>query len=370
MYIKRLQLKNFRNYKEANINFARNFNIIYGYNAQGKTNILEAIFLCASGRSHRTSRDVELIRISEKGYQVKAEIEKSGLESSVEISYDRNEKKKVKINEIAQKKIGSLIGHLNAVIFSPEDLLVIKEGPSERRRFLDITISQIKPSYFYDLQQYAKVLAQRNILLKEIEKNRRLADTLEVWNHNLVKTGSRIIKTRQEFINKLSIKAENNHRKLTNGNEKLKLRYIASINIEGLTELDEIEKNFMKTLESLYRKELMKATTLCGPQRDDYDILIDGMSVKLYGSQGQQRTGILSLKLSEIDIMKEDTGEYPVLLLDDVMSELDGKRQEYLFKSLEDVQTFITCTDRNFFNNKLGPGCKFLNVSGGIVVEK
>lgn len=370
MHIKSLKLKNFRNYEELDVSFAKNFNVIYGYNAQGKTNILEAIFLCASGRSHRTPRDMDLIKMNENGYYIKVNMEKESLESSIEITYEKDQKKKIKINEVQQKKIGNLIGHLNAVIFSPEDLLIIKEGPSERRKFLDITISQVKPSYFYDLQQYGKILIHRNFLLKEIDKNKKLIDTLEIWNHNLVKVGSRIIKIRQEFINKLSKKAENNHYKLTNGNEKLSLRYVASMDIEESTELSDIEKSFAKTLEAMYKKELLKSTTLCGPQRDDYDILLNNMSIKLYGSQGQQRTGILSIKLSEIDIMKEDTDEYPVLLLDDVMSELDNKRQEYLFKNIENIQTFITCTDRGFFDEKVRLDYKFLNVDRGKIKVK
>jgi len=365
LLIKNLKLRNFRNYENLDIDFASNFNIIYGKNAQGKTNILEAIFICATGRSHRTSRDAELIRIGNEEYYIKLDLEKENRTSSIEINYDKNQKKKVKINEIPQKRLGNLIGHLNVVLFSPEDLLIIKEGPSGRRKFLDMTISQIKPSYFHDLQQYAKILLHRNILLKEIEKNKKLIDTLEVWNNNLIKVGSRIIKIRSDFLNKISKKAEINHHKLTNCSEKLNLKYMPSIDYGENNELENIEAAFKESLKMLQKKELLKAVTLCGPQRDDYDILLNDMSLKMFGSQGQQRTGILSIKLSEIDIMKEFTDEYPILLLDDVMSELDSSRQEYLFSSLENIQTFITCTEREFFNDKVKFDFKFLKIFNG-----
>jgi DNA replication and repair protein RecF len=370
LLIKRLKLKNFRNYENLDIDFANNFNIIYGQNAQGKTNILEAVFLCATGRSHRTSRDTELIRLGSEDYYIKLDMEKENRSACIEVDYGKKQKKRVRINEVPQKRLGSLIGHLNAVIFSPEDLLIIKEGPSERRRFLDMTISQIKPSYFHDLQQYSKILLQRNMLLKEIEKNKKLLDTLDIWNKNLIKVGSRIIKIRSEFLNKISKKVETNHRKLTNCSEILSLKYLSSISLGENSELSNIEAAFEESLKVLHRKEILKGVTLCGPQRDDYDILLNGMSIKVFGSQGQQRTAVLSLKLSEIDIMKEDTDEYPVLLLDDVMSELDSSRQQYLFSNLEEIQTFITCTDRDFFDDKVKFDYKFLNVIKGKVIEK
>ena len=344
-----MKLRYFRNYKELGIEFGNGYNIIYGDNAQGKTNIIEAIFICASGRSHRTSRDIELVSTGEIGYYIKLDMVKDNVDSSVEMIFEKNERKKIKINDIPVKKIGNLMGHLNAVIFSPEDLFIIKEGPSERRRFLDITLSQLRPSYFHDLQQYAKILQQRNMLLKEISNRRDLNDTLEVWNNHIIKTGSRIIKARSEFIKRLDVAAAIRHNQLSNGTEKLEVKYVPSFNTGNQYNLCEIEYDYGKVLEASAKKELFKCTTMYGPHRDDYDIILNDMSTKVYGSQGQQRTAVLSMKLSEIDIMKEDTGDYPVLLLDDVLSELDNKRQEYLFENIEKVQTFITCTDKAFF---------------------
>lgn len=368
MFVKKLLLQNFRNYSNLQIDFDSEFNIIYGDNAQGKTNIIEALFLCAVGRSHRTSKDIELVRKGETGYYVKVEFEKDIGESLVEVAYSREEKKKIRINEIPAKKIGNLMGHLNIVIFSPEDLFIIKEGPSERRRFLDITLSQLKPSYFYDLQQYSKILAQRNMLLREISIKKELIVTLDVWNHHLVKTGSRIMRARKEFIERMDKNAAERHSRLTNGSENLKITYVPSIESQNMYDIKEIENAFQKKLEASTSSEIKKCTTLHGPQRDDYDIILNGMSTKQYGSQGQQRTSVLSMKLSEIDIMKEDTGENPVLLLDDVLSELDAKRQEYLFKNIDGIQTFITCTDRNLFG-KEKKEAKYLNIINGKVNE-
>jgi len=366
LYVKHLKLSNFRNYDNVELEFSDNFNIIYGENAQGKTNILESIFICASGRSHRTNRDLDLVKIGKQGYTVNLLVNKKDEETSIQISFRKDEKKSLKINDIPAKKIGNLMGHLNVVMFSPEDLLIIKEGPTERRRFLDIAISQLKPSYFYDLQQYAKIVSQRNTLLKEIQNRKSLLDTLEIWNNNIVKTGSRIIRTRKEFVKKLSKIAGEVHRKITNGAENLSLKYACSFNIENCESIGEIEKAFEKALEEAYTKELTRCTTLVGPQRDDCEILLNGMSIKLYGSQGQQRSAVLSMKLSEIEIMKEDTGEYPVLLLDDVMSEMDVNRQEYLFESIKGNQTFITCTEKDFFEERVPlEKSKFFRVYNG-----
>lgn len=370
MHINSLKLRNFRNYADLRIDFGKGYNIIYGNNAQGKTNIIEAVFLCATGRSHRTSKDMEMVRSGENGYYVKLDMIKEDMESSIEMLFERSEKKKIKINEIPVKKIGNLMGHLNAVIFSPEDLFIVKEGPSERRRFLDMTISQLKPSYFYDLQQYSKILLQRNMLLKEISDRKDLYDTLEIWNNHLIKTGSRIIKARNEFIGKMAVCANIRHKQLTNDAEELELKYVPSFSINDFREIGAIEEEYKNAVSAALKKEIFKCTTLYGPHRDDYDIILNGMSTKLYGSQGQQRTAVLSIKLSEIDIMKEETGDYPVLLLDDVLSELDNNRQEYLFENIGGLQTFITCNDRAFFR-RTDLNARFINViNGNINVEQ
>jgi DNA replication and repair protein RecF len=369
LHIQKLRLNNFRNYESLKTEFSENFNIIYGDNAQGKTNILESIFLCSSGRSHRTSKDIELLKLGEQGYFIEVIFIKDGTDASIEVLYKIDEKKKIKINQIPIKKIGNLMGNLNTVIFSPEDLLIIKEGPSERRRFIDITISQVKPTYFYDLQQYMKILYQRNALLKEIQKKKSLIDTLEVWNNNLVTTGSRIIKVRNDFIKRLNKFIEINHSKLTDGKEKLLMKYSPFIKFEGEADLSNIERNFKKALELSLNKELFKATTLTGPQRDDYEIYLNDVNLKQFGSQGQQRTAVLAIKLSEVDLMKQETGEFPIILLDDVMSELDKSRQKYLMENLKGIQTFITSTDIDFIKDTELADKKLIKIRNGKVIE-
>jgi len=369
LVIKSLMLKNFRNYSGLHIDFAKEFNIIYGDNAQGKTNIIEAIFLCASGRSHRTSKDGELLKNGTSNFGITLILKREGVEKEIDISYTIEERKKIKINEIPAKRMGDLMGHLNAVMFSPEDLLLIKQGPAERRRFADITLSQLKPSYFYDLQQYAKILYQRNSLLKNLPLKKDLEDTLDVWDRHLIKTGTRIMKERSRFISKLNVLAKNRHNKLTNNEENLTLIYDPSFEYADGSDDSEIEKSFKRVLEKNRAREILKGNTMVGPHRDDMDIVLNGESTKIYGSQGQQRTSVLSMKLAEIDIMKEESGEYPVLLLDDVLSELDDKRKEYLIESIENVQTFITCTDRRFFQKNI-ENTSFFYIDSGTVENK
>lgn len=368
MRIKNLRLRNFRNYDSLNISFAEAFNIIYGNNAQGKTNIIEAIFLCASGRSHRTAKDNELLKYEAGGFNIKLLFEKAGIDEEIEIAFNSEERKKIKINEIPLKKIGDLMGHLNAIIFSPEDLLLIKQGPAERRRFIDITLSQLRPSYFYDLQQYAKILYQRNTLLKTIMMRRELEATLDIWDKHLVKTGLRIMKARNSFVVKLNSLAKIRHEKLTNGEENLNLEYSPSFGIDKKSSDAELEEIFTKLLEKNRGREIQKGISIFGPHRDDINIFLNGESTKIYGSQGQQRTSVLSMKLAEIDLMKEESGDYPVLLLDDVLSELDDRRKEQLLDSIGGMQTFITCTDRRFFKRST-ENAEFFYVENGKLVD-
>ena len=367
MRVKTIKLENFRNYEYMKIEFGSTYNVIYGDNAQGKTNILEAIFLCAMGRSHRTQKDGELLKNRAEGFKVGLEIERDENTSKIEISYEREGRKKIRINEIPVKKTGELMGLLNIVIFSPEDLFIVKEGPSIRRRFIDMTLSQMKPSYYYNLQQYAKVLYQRNMLLKEINIKKELMETLEVWDENLVKTGSKIIKVRKEFMDEIQAMAFERHVSLTGGQEELKLEYVPSVRADKYDEIKDIENTFRNIIESSKKKELKNCITLYGPHRDDFDIKLNGMNTKIYGSQGQQRTSILSIKLAEIDIMKKVINEYPVLLLDDVLSELDSKRQEYLFETVDKIQTIITCTDASFYKKK-GVDATLINVVDGKII--
>lgn len=365
MYIESLYLKSFRNYKETTIEFSKNYNIIYGENAQGKTNIIEAIFLCASGRSHRTSKDSELLNVSSNNYYIKLDSVKEKENLSIEILHEKERKKIIKLNEIPLKKMGDLMGNLLAVIFSPEDLSVINEGPSQRRRFIDITLSQIKPSYFYDLQQYNRILLQRNSLLKEIQNNRSLIDTLDIWNIKIAETAARIIKVRYDFISRLGNTAKSSHSILSSNNENMQILYASSVKADNFSEVDKIKEIFINELNRIRNIEIKRGTTLKGPHRDDYEIYINDMDVKSFASQGQKRTVVLSIKLAELQIIKEETGEYPILLLDDVMSELDYRRREILFDSINNIQTFITCTEKDIFNKKEFSNILFVNVKNG-----
>ncbi len=352
MYIKDLKLDNYRNYKGLHIDLSPGCNIFYGKNAQGKTNIIEAIFLCAVGRSHRTAKDRELVMIGENTFRVELNVQHEDIDKKINVNYDIQQGKRIDINEIPLKRVVDLIGNLNAVIFSPEEIMMIKQGPYERRRFTDMTICQIKPSYFRDLQRYSHLVKQRNILLKEMQTGNSEGKELPIWNETLASTGARIIYERKEFIERISKKVHENHLKLTDGKENLSILYNPSFEIDEKMGTPEIEEKFKKILDSGKQNEVQRGMTLYGPQRDDFEFILDGLSLKLYGSQGQQRTAILSVKISEIDIMYEETGEMPVLLLDDVMSELDSSRQDFLFKNIGKIQTIITCTERGTFKNE------------------
>ena len=368
MKVKSIRLKNYRNYDNAEIKFAETFNIIYGNNAQGKTNIIEAIFLCASGRSHRTSKDSELLKYGREFFEVRLEYSRADRDEQIQIIYGNEKRKRICINEIPLKKIGGLMGHLNAVIFSPEDLLVIKQG-LRKRRFMRHNAEPAEAFLFYDLQQYARNTFQRNNLLKAIPVNRDLTETLDVWDHHLVKTGSRIMKARKEFIKRLDVLAADRHERLTNCGENLKLVYDPSFSFGDADDEKEIEVAFRDIIRKNRERELQKGTTMTGPQRDDIDIILNGESTRVYASQGQQRTSVLSMKLAEIDLMKDETGEYPVLLLDDVLSELDDNRKEYLLESIEGIQTLITSTEKRFFTRSSDGSAFFHVVDGTIIVE-
>lgn len=365
MYIKNLELKNYRNYKNLNTDFSPQINIIFGDNAQGKTNILESIFLCASGRSHRTQRFSDLIKMGENRNQVILDLSKDKADLNIQIEFENNEKRKVLINGLKIKKIGNLMGNLMAIFFSPDELKIIKGSPTDRRRFIDITISQFRPRYFYALQQYNKIIAQRNVLLKNLNEKKELISTIDTWNTQLVSVGSYIIKLRIDFIKKLNEISNEKHVMLTEGKEKLDIIYESSFSFSSK---EEIEKNFYDKLKLYQNMEIKRGQTMVGPQRDDIDININNKSLKLYGSQGQQRTSVLSMKLAQIDIIKKDCGETPVLLLDDVFSELDLKRQRCLLETLKNTQTFITCTDKNIDVLNFYKNVKFIQIKGGKIV--
>ena len=360
MIVKKLSLAGFRNIKNASLGFSGGINILYGKNAQGKTNILESIYICATGRSHRTRFDSRLIDFNGHEAHIKVEIENMGRQNRIDVHLKKDEKNGVKgiaVNGIPIKKSGDLFGTLYCVIFSPEDLQLIKNSPGERRRFIDMELCQLKNVYYYDLGQYYKVLKQRNSLLKKIQKNYSFRDTVSVWDEQLAAYGMRVIENREKFIKKISRIAGEKHSKITGGAEKLEICYRPNCHAEEL---------LTKTAQNLER-DIIFGSTSAGPHKDDIIFTVNGSDVKVYGSQGQQRTAALSAKLAERDIIKEETGTSPVLLLDDVLSELDSARQRFLFESINGVQSVVTCTGiEDIAKNYSGKGGVFFVENGNV----
>ena len=369
MIVKSLGLQNFRNHIDTNILFSDSFNIIYGDNGQGKTNILEAIYLCATGRSHRTSKDSELIRFGSNAFNVNTSVSIGGLEKNISIDYLMDHKKQIKINEIPIKKIGSLLGNLYAVFFSPEDLFIVKQGPMERRRFVDITLSQIRPSYFYNLQIFSKILKQRNMLLKNANLKSEVFDTIDVWNAKMSEVATDIIIERQNFAKILSDLSQSQHKIISSEKEIILFKYNCSFQTFNENEKSQISQMYLSHLEKNISRDIAVGYTLIGPHRDDYDILINEKSLKTYGSQGQQRSAVLSLKIAEIELIRNETGQLPVLLLDDVMSELDENRQKYLMYGINNIQTFITCTGITQYQSLQKDMVKYFKVENGKVIN-
>ncbi len=341
MNIKRLALCDFRNYENVVVDFDDGVNIIYGNNAQGKTNLLEAIYFCSIGKSMRTNKEREVIRMGKEIAKIKVDIAENNLKRTIEIVFSKKNKKTIKINGIAIHRIGELMGELPCVFFSPDGLKLIKESPEDRRRFMDIAISQTSKTYFYMLGKYEKVLDQRNKLLKSTTNLESIKNSIFIWNEQLSDIGSKIIVSRINFLNALSPYAELAHQYLTNNDETLSLSYMGTTGENQ----EQIKKSLLSSLEKNLEKDFKLGFTSFGPHRDDIKILVNDIDIKAYGSQGQQKTTALSMKLAELEIIKNQTGKMPLLLLDDVFSELDPKRRQRLLKFCEKTQTLITCTD-------------------------
>ncbi len=335
MYIKKISLHNFRNYNEQEIELNKNINIFYGDNAQGKTNIIESIYLCSIGKSFRTNKENELIKFNENMAEIYIEYEKIDREGK--IKFEISDKKNIYINSIKIKKLSELLGNINIVIFHPDDINILKEGPNRRRRFLDIMISQLRPNYVYNLNMYLKTLEQRNNYLKQIKLENKPEEMLEIWDEKLAEYGEKIYNYRNEFIEKIKNKINDIHDGITEGKEKLKLEYISNCK----------DKNeYLKILKNNRKLDIIKGFTTKGVHRDDFMIYINNEQINIYGSQGQNRTVILSLKMSELQVIYDEIGEYPILLLDDFMSELDEKRRKNFLKNIKNTQIIITCTDK------------------------
>ena len=339
MIIKSVELSNFRNYEHLDITFDSKTNIIYGDNAQGKTNILESAYVSGTSKSHKGSPDKEMIRFGEKEGHIRTIVEKGGKDYQIDIHLRKNKSKGIAINKVPIKKASELFGFLNIIFFSPDDLNIIKDGPTERRRFIDSELCQLDKIYLYDLTNYKKTLEQRNKLMKDIYFNPSLRDTLSVWDEKLVEYGKKVIKRRREFIDEISGIVTDIHSNISGGRETLQISY--EPNVEDIFLADELIR--------AREKDLKYGQTSVGPHRDDIKFTIADTDIRQFGSQGQQRTCALSLKLSEIQIVEQTIGEKPVLLLDDVLSELDSNRQNFLLGSLYDTQTIITCTGLDEF---------------------
>ena len=340
MLITNLKINNFRNYDTLDLDFNKKINIFYGNNAQGKTNIIESIFLCAIGKSFRTNKDKELIKFNENFLNIEIKYKKSDREGKIKINI--SEKKDIYLNEIKAKKLSELVGKINVVLFTPDDINILKNGPKMRRRFLDIMISQLRPNYIYYLNMYIKILEQRNKYLKQIKNEQKNPEMLDVWDIKLAEYGEKIFNYRKEFIEKIINKINNIHNKITNNNEKIKIQY----NSDFIS-----KENFYTSLKENKNIDIMRGVTSKGIHKDDFIIFLNNKDVSIYGSQGQNRTAILSLKMAELEVIKDEIGENPILLLDDFMSELDDQRRNNFLNNIGETQVFVTCTDILKLNN-------------------
>ena len=354
MRLNKLYLKNYRNYQELKITFTKNLVIFLGENAQGKTNLLESIYVLAMTRSHRTSSEQELIGWQGEQALIQGEVTKGTSKIPLEILLSKKGRK-TKINHIEQKKLSSYVGQLNVILFAPEDLSLVKGSPQIRRKFLDMELGQINPIYLYDLVQYQGILKQRNQYLKQLnEKKQTDLLYLDILSEQLAEFGSKVLKARAQFVRRLEFWANTLHQQITHQKEQLEIEYVTSFSSLSTQTQEEIQTQFLELLNQNKKKDMFRGTTTIGPHRDDLSFFVNQKNVQTYGSQGQQRTTALSVKLAEIDLIKEETGEYPILLLDDVMSELDDNRQLHLLETIEGkVQTFLTTTTLAHVKNKM-----------------
>ena len=355
MWIKKIKINNFRNYKKEEINLEKNINIFYGQNAQGKTNIIESIFLCSLGKSFRAKKDNEMIKLNEENAIVEVEYEKSDRDGKIKIEIGN--KKNIYLNGIKIKKLSELLGNLNIVIFTPDDINILKCGPQNRRRFLDIMISQLRPNYMHILSLYLKTIEQRNKYLRQTKEEHKDENLLEIWDEKLAEYALKIYEYRKEFIEKIIKKINIIHNNITNGEEQIELEYI--------TECDSKEK-YLKLLKERRKLDIIKGFTTKGVHRDDFMIYINKKDIRIFGSQGQNRTAMLSLKLAELQVIYDEIGEYPILLLDDFMSELDRTRRKNFLENIKGTQVIITGTEKLDIEN-----LEYLeyNVSNGKVLK-
>ena len=357
MIIKSIELCNFRNYEREQFHFHEGTNVLYGDNAQGKTNVLEAIFVGGTTKSHKGSKDADMIKKGKEESHIRYFVEKNNRTFKVEIHMKKGKTKGIAIDGLSIKSSKELMGLSNIVFFSPEDLGIIKDGPEERRRFMDMELCQLNKAYLYYLTQYKKILKQRNTLLKQIQEKKELSSTLEIWDTQLVEYGTKIIEWREEFVSQIGKIIKDKHNNLTGGKEEIYVEYKPNCRT----------KDFAEQLFINGEKDIYQGTTTVGPHRDDILFYIGNQEIRTYGSQGQKRTAALSLKMAEIEIVEKTIGEKPILLLDDVLSELDRNRQNYLLENIKGIQTIITCTGlEEFVANGINIDQTFEIVNGSI----
>ena len=360
MIIESIELKNYRNYDKLQMDFSHGTNILYGDNAQGKTNILEAIYVCATTKSHRGSKDKEIIQFDRDESHIKLNVRKRDVPYRIDMHLKKNRAKGVAVNGVPIKKASELFGIVNVVFFSPEDLNLIKNGPAERRRFIDLELCQLNKLYVHSLVQYNKIVTQRNKLLKDIMFRPDYEETLDIWDMQLVQYGREVIRCREAFVSQLNDLIGTIHRQLSGEKESLHICYEPNVTADM----------FEDTLRKSRPSDLKQRTTSTGPHRDDLSFIINDIDIRRFGSQGQQRTAALSLKLAEIELVKKIVNDYPILLLDDVLSELDGSRQNHLLSGINHIQTMITCTGlEDFVNNRFRIDKIFKVVSGEVYSE-
>ncbi|MCR5743990.1 MAG: DNA replication/repair protein RecF [Lachnospiraceae bacterium] len=360
MRLSSIELKNYRNYGEIHIEFDKNVTIFFGDNAQGKTNILESVYVCATTKSHRSAKDRDLIRFGEDEAHIKMMLENDDVRTRIDMHIKKNKNKGIAVDGISLRRASDLFGYLNVVFFSPEDLQIIKNGPAERRRFVDSELCQLDKIYLNDLVNYNKVLNQRNRILKDISFRPDYEQFLEVIDDQLSEFGRNIITSRREFIERLNAMVSPIHDKLSGGREKLEIVY----------EPDVTEDNFKNILSQTWDRDKKNKSTGNGPHRDDISFMINDVDIRRFGSQGQQRCAALSLKLAEIQLVEDITGSKPILLLDDVLSELDSNRQNYLLSSINGIQTLITCTGLDDFVKNRFHIDRVYRVCAGHIIER
>ena len=371
MYLEKLELKHFRNYEDVNVAFSPQVNVLIGKNAQGKTNLLESIYVLAMARSHRTSNDREMVTFKKDAALIRGEVHQRLGNTKLELLISRKGKK-AKVNYLEKARLSQYIGQLNVILFAPEDLALVKGAPSVRRRFIDMEFGQIDALYLHALTEYRAVLRQRNKYLKELQTKKATDKVyLEILSEQLSESGSQIIFKRLEFLQELEKYADKLHNQITQGKEHLQFQYESTLKEYQGKSVLELKQSLIEQYKTMMDKEIFQGTTLLGPHRDDVRFMLNDKNVQVYGSQGQQRTAALSVKLAEIDLMKEKTNEYPILLLDDVLSELDGARQTHLLKTIQNkVQTFLTTPGLSDVAQQLNNKPKIFRIDNGKITEE